>query len=57
MGQVYLAQQANSGRPVVVKVMHKHLAEDAHRREAFRREIERRRFLRGVDGRLTRENP
>src|SRR3954469_23766574 len=38
MGRVYLAQQADLGRQVVVKVMHDHVAADAQFRERFTRE-------------------
>lgn len=38
MGKVYLAQQTDLGRQVVVKVMHEHIAADALFRERFQRE-------------------
>jgi serine/threonine-protein kinase len=38
MGCVYLARDLNGGRPVVIKVMHEHVAADAKFRERFRRE-------------------
>src|SRR5215831_6965863 len=38
MGRVYLARQLDLGRQVVVKVMHDHVAADAHFRERFQRE-------------------
>ena len=38
MGQVYLAQQLDLGRQVVVKVMHDHIASDPKFRERFERE-------------------
>ena len=38
MGKVFLARQVDLGRPVVVKVMHEHIAADAKFRERFQRE-------------------
>jgi len=38
MGRVYLAQQTDLGRQVVVKVMHEHIAADPKFRERFARE-------------------
>jgi serine/threonine-protein kinase len=38
MGRVYLAKQTDLGRPVVVKVMHEHIAADDKFRERFQRE-------------------
>jgi serine/threonine-protein kinase len=38
MGCVYLARQIDLGRPVVVKVMHDHIASDPKFRERFQRE-------------------
>jgi serine/threonine protein kinase len=38
MGRVYLAQQLDLGRQVVVKIMHDHVAADAQFRERFQRE-------------------
>jgi len=38
MGKVYLAKQIDLGRPVVVKVMHDHIAADPKFRERFQRE-------------------
>ena len=38
MGRVYLARQVDSGRDVVVKVMHEHIAADAKFRDRFQRE-------------------
>jgi eukaryotic-like serine/threonine-protein kinase len=38
MGRVYLARQTDLGRPVVVKVMHDHIANDPKFRERFQRE-------------------
>ncbi len=38
MGRVYLARQTDLGRPVVVKVMHDHIAADAKFRDRFQRE-------------------
>lgn len=40
MGRVYLAEQLDLGRQVVVKVMHDHVAADAKFRERFKREID-----------------
>ncbi len=39
MGRVYLAQQTDLGRQVVVKVMHDHIAADPKFRERFSREM------------------
>lgn len=39
MGRVYLARQRDLDRPVVVKVMHEHVAQDPRFRERFQREI------------------
>jgi serine/threonine-protein kinase len=38
MGRVYLARQLDLGRPVVVKVMHEHVAADPRFRERFQKE-------------------
>jgi serine/threonine-protein kinase len=38
MGKVFLARQVDLGRPVVVKVMHEHIAQDERFRERFQRE-------------------
>ena len=38
MGRVYLARQTDLGRPVVVKVMHEHIAADPKFRDRFQRE-------------------
>jgi serine/threonine-protein kinase len=38
MGKVYLARQVDLGRPVVVKVMHEHIAADPRFRDRFQRE-------------------
>jgi serine/threonine-protein kinase len=38
MGRVYLAHQIDLGRPVVVKVMHDHVASDPKFCERFQRE-------------------
>jgi serine/threonine-protein kinase len=38
MGKVYLAKQLDLGRPVVVKVMHDHIAADPKFRDRFQRE-------------------
>jgi serine/threonine-protein kinase len=40
MGRVYLARQRDTGRLVVVKVLHEHLAPVPRYREAFRQEID-----------------
>lgn len=40
MADVYLAEQETLGRPLVLKVMHAHLARDPEMRERFRREAE-----------------
>jgi len=40
MADVYLAEQETLGRPMVLKVMHAHLARDGEMRERFRREAE-----------------
>jgi serine/threonine-protein kinase len=40
MADVYLVEQETLGRPLVLKVMHAHLARDAEMRERFRREAE-----------------
>ncbi len=39
MGKVYLARQLDLNRPVVLKVMHDHIAADPHFRERFQREM------------------
>jgi serine/threonine-protein kinase len=39
MGRVYLAHQLGDGRPVVVKVLHQHLARDPKFRDSFQREM------------------
>jgi serine/threonine-protein kinase len=39
MGKVFLARQVDLGRPVVVKVMHEHIAQDPRFRERFQREM------------------
>lgn len=39
MGKVYLARQLDLNRPVVLKVMHEHVAADARFRERFQREM------------------
>jgi len=39
MGKVYLARQLDLNRPVVLKVMHEHVAADAQFRERFQREM------------------
>ncbi len=40
MADVYLVEQETLGRPLVLKVMHAHLARDPEMRERFRREAE-----------------
>jgi len=40
MGRVYLARQVDTGRDVVVKVMHEHIASDQKFRDRFEREME-----------------
>jgi serine/threonine-protein kinase len=40
MADVFLAEQETLGRPLVLKVMHAHLARDPEMRERFRREAE-----------------
>ena len=40
MAEVYLAEQAQLERPVVIKVLHTHLAKDAEMTERFRREAQ-----------------
>ena len=40
MADVYLVEQETLGRPLVLKVMHAHLARDQEMRERFRREAE-----------------
>jgi serine/threonine-protein kinase len=40
MADVYLVEQETLGRPLVLKVMHAHLARDEEMRERFRREAE-----------------
>ncbi len=40
MAHVYYAEHAALGRPVVIKVLHAHLAREAEMRERFRREAE-----------------
>ncbi len=40
MADVFVAEQENLGRPLVLKVMHAHLARDPEMRERFRREAE-----------------
>jgi serine/threonine-protein kinase len=40
MADVYLVEQETLGRPLVLKVMHAHLARDLEMRERFRREAE-----------------
>lgn len=40
MAHVYYAQHATLDRPLVIKVLHQHLAKDAEMRERFRREAE-----------------
>lgn len=40
MAQVYYAMHASLDRPLVIKVLHQHLAKDAEMRERFRREAE-----------------
>ncbi|MCS7020345.1 MAG: serine/threonine protein kinase [Gemmataceae bacterium] len=40
MGRVYLARQVDTGRDVVVKVMHEHIASDRKFRDRFEREME-----------------
>jgi serine/threonine-protein kinase len=40
MGKVYLARRKSDGQPVVVKVMHDHLAADPKFRELFAREMQ-----------------
>ena len=40
MAHVYYAQHATLDRPLVIKVLHSHLAKDAEMRERFRREAE-----------------
>ncbi|HEX5830845.1 MAG TPA: serine/threonine-protein kinase [Gemmatimonadaceae bacterium] len=40
MAHVYAAEQSELRRPVVLKVLHSHLAKDAEMRERFRREAE-----------------
>lgn len=39
MGKVYLAKQLDLNRPVVLKVMHDHIAADPHFQERFQREM------------------
>ena len=40
MAEVFFAEQAQLGRPVVIKVLHQHLAKDEEVAERFRREAE-----------------
>jgi serine/threonine-protein kinase len=39
MGKVYLARQLDLNRPVVLKVMHEHIAADPHFQQRFQREM------------------